>query len=103
MSGMKISLDAAMRARDVSPSGWQDDEKLDRDEADGPATAGDTAQAGIAASDVSDIEYKASEPAVSEASGHDSVAGPAIASDQRRRAGDTRRRRRRRLRRDRPT
>jgi hypothetical protein len=25
MSGMKISLDAAMRARDVSASGWQDD------------------------------------------------------------------------------
>jgi hypothetical protein len=39
MSGMKISLDAAMRARDVSSTGLQDDAPLDRGELAGNATA----------------------------------------------------------------
>jgi hypothetical protein len=106
MSGMKISLDAAMRARDVSPSGWQDDEPPASDEADRPATVGDTTQAGPAASEASDVgatEYNASEPAMSETTAHNSAAGQATGDDQRRRADHPRRHRRRRLRRGRPT
>jgi hypothetical protein len=32
MAGMKISLDAAKRARDVSSSGWLDESPAERDE-----------------------------------------------------------------------
>jgi hypothetical protein len=94
MSGTKISLDAAMRARDVSPAGSRDGEPPDCDEAGGPATVGAT-------------EGKASEPAVSEAdepsaTAASSAAKKVVGGDQRRRAGEPRRRRRRRLRRGRP-
>jgi hypothetical protein len=50
MAGMKISLDAAMRARDVSPSRWQDQATPDRDETS-PAAPADVADARADATD----------------------------------------------------
>lgn len=104
MSGMKISLDAAMRARDVSPPDWRDD-PLDRDELEKTATAdriihSDIAEA--AASDLGANERGAREPAESEAADSERIAGDPSAVERaasQRGADGTRRRQRRRLRR----
>ena len=56
MSGMKISLDAAMRARDVSPSGRGDGNPPERDEAEADGTATDTDAAASEPSDGTDSE-----------------------------------------------
>jgi len=96
MAGMRISLDAAMRARDVS-GGWRDDVTPARDAPDEAAAAAKKPRA----------EPTAIQPMPAERSHSDSplaeTASAAIQSadggDQRRRADAPRRRQRTRLRR----
>jgi len=103
MSGMKISLDAAMRARDVSYSGWQDDNAPERPagRGDGPVAA---ARMHAAAEPVPrPAEPAPAEPAPTEpAPAEPAQAGGAPAERAPVRVERPRRRRRTRLRHGRP-
>lgn len=92
MSAMKISLDAAMRARDVSPD-WRDDARLDP--LDSTARAGDHGAPSVPVEPLRSDTPPTTSPADTAQAEH--------SGDQRRRTASARRRRRSRLRHGRPT